>query len=207
MSDVDRRAFDRLSSIYPEDISFLREDDPFRFLSSVLLSAQTRDDYVNAVTPKLWERYPTVEDLAKADLAELEDIVHPLGFYRMKARSLKALAGKIAELGYIPETIEELVKLPGVGRKTANCYINHVQKKPAVIVDTHFGRVARRLGYARSSDPEELEMEIRSSFPPEDWSRLSMVLNLHGRKYCHARKPECASCPVNSYCTSSEKSS
>ena len=205
---MDTRAFETLSAIYPQDISFLEEDEPFRFLASVLLSAQTRDDYVNAVTPRLWAKYPTVASLADADILELEDIVHPLGFYHSKARSLKALAQAVEERGgVIPETIEELVKLPGVGRKTANCYINHVLSAPAVIVDTHFARVARRLGYAHSEDPTAVEMEIRQTFPPFSWSRLSMVLNLHGRKYCHARKPDCASCPVASYCKSRKEPS
>lgn len=199
MSD---EAFRILSSIYPQDISFLEGDDPFRFLASVLLSAQTRDDYVNAVTPVLWKEYPDAESLADADLTRLEEIVHPLGFFRTKARNLKALAAEVARLGSVPDTIEELVRLPGVGRKTANCYVNHILKKPAVIVDTHFSRVAHRLGYADGESPEEVEMEIRAAFEPQDWSRLSMVLNLHGRLVCHARKPECMSCPVSDYCRS-----
>lgn len=199
MSD---EAFRILSRIYPQDISFLEGDDPFRFLASVLLSAQTRDDYVNAVTPVLWKEYPDAESLADADLTRLEEIVHPLGFFRTKARNLKALAAEVARLGSVPDTIEELVRLPGVGRKTANCYVNHILKKPAVIVDTHFSRVAHRLGYAGGDSPEEVEMEIRSSFEPQDWSRLSMVLNLHGRLVCHARKPECGKCQVSGYCRS-----
>lgn len=199
MSD---EAFRILSRIYPQDISFLEGDDPFRFLASVLLSAQTRDDYVNAVTPVLWKEYPDAKSLAAADLTRLEEIVHPLGFFRTKARNLKALAAEVARLGSVPDTIEELVRLPGVGRKTANCYVNHILKKPAVIVDTHFSRVAHRLGYADGESPEEVEREIRAAFEPQDWSRLSMVLNLHGRLVCHARKPECGKCQVSGYCRS-----
>ena len=158
---------------------------------------------MNAVAPGIWERWPTVQALAEADLEELESVVHPLGFYRSKARSLKALANAVLERGgEIPSSIDELVKLPGVGRKTANCYINHVVGEPAVIVDTHFARVAKRLGYAHGEDPTQIEAEIRCAFDSQEWSRLSMVLNLHGRKVCHARKPECASCPVASYCMS-----
>ena len=197
---MDKTAFMILDKLYPQEISFLDEADPFRFLCCVLLSAQTRDDYVNAVAPGIWERWPTVQALAEADLEELETVVHPLGFYRSKARSLKALANAVLERGgEIPSSIDELVKLPGVGRKTANCYINHVVGEPAVIVDTHFARVAKRLGYAHGEDPTQIEAEIRCAFESGDWSRLSMVLNLHGRKVCHARKPECASCPVASY--------
>lgn len=202
IAHMDRSAFDILSRTYPQEISFLKEDEPFRFLASVMLSAQTRDDYVNAVTPELWRCYPTPEDLSGARLEDIERIIHSLGFYRAKARNLKALAREVARLGRVPDTMEELVRLPGVGRKTANCYINHVLKEPAVIVDTHFSRVARRLGYTDATDPGEVEMQIRSSFPSSDWSRLSMVLNLHGRKYCHARNPECGSCPVRDYCRS-----
>lgn len=198
---MDAKAFEILDRFYPEDISFLDEADPFRFLCSVVLSAQTRDDYVNAVTPKLWAKYPEVSDLACCDLAELEEIIYPLGFYRAKARNLKALAQEVQKLGgVIPCDINELVKLPGVGRKTANCYINHVLNEPAVIVDTHFARVAYRLGYTDHKDACEVEMDIRKNFPPSQWSRLSMTLNLHGRKYCHARKPDCGSCPVSVYC-------
>lgn len=198
---MDAKAFEILDRLYPEDISFLDEADPFRFLCSVVLSAQTRDDYVNAVTPKLWAKYPEAADLACCDLAELEEIIHPLGFYRAKARNLKALAQEVQKLGgVIPCDINELVKLPGVGRKTANCYINHVLNEPAVIVDTHFARVAYRLGYTDHKDASEVEMDIRKNFPPSQWSRLSMTLNLHGRKYCHARKPDCGACPVSAYC-------
>ena len=198
---MDAKAFEILDRLYPEDISFLDEADPFRFLCSVVLSAQTRDDYVNAVTPKLWAKYPEAADLAGCDLAELEEIIHPLGFYRAKARNLKSLAQEVQKLGgVIPCDINELVKLPGVGRKTANCYINHVLNEPAVIVDTHFARVAYRLGYTDHKDASEVEMDIRKNFPPSQWSRLSMTLNLHGRKYCHARKPDCGACPVSAYC-------
>ncbi len=205
---MDTKAFDMLSSIYPEDISFLKEDEPFRFLASVLLSAQTRDDYVNAVTPVLWSRFPDVHELACADIHEIEEIIHSLGFFHTKARNLKALASEIdARGGAIPSSIEELVRLPGVGRKTANCYINHINAAPAVIVDTHFMRVAKRLGYAHGNSPEEVEMEIRDGFDSSIWSRMSMVLNLHGRKYCHARKPDCAGCPVHDYCKSRQDES
>lgn len=197
---MNKDAFHILSDIYPEDINFLDEKDDFRFLSSVLLSAQTTDKRVNEVTPLLFAEYDTVKKLAAADIFQLEEILHPLGFYRAKAKNLKALAAKIDELGFIPDTIDELVKLPGVGRKTANCYIGHILGRGAVIVDTHFARVAGRLGYTASTDPAKIEDDIRKEFDEDELFRLSMVLNLHGRKYCHARKPECEICPVRDYC-------
>ncbi len=199
---MDHTAFEILSQLYPEEINFLSEDEGLHFLISVLLSAQTRDEYVNKVTPLLFEKYPTAEALAAADIACLEEILHPLGFYRAKARNVKALAVKVAELGDVPSTIEELVKLPGVGRKTANCYVGHCLGQPAVIVDTHFARVAQRLGYTASKDPTKIEMDIRKEFRSEELFRVSMVLNLHGRRYCHARKPDCENCPVRDYCKS-----
>lgn len=186
----------------PGDINFLDERDDFRFLVSVVLSAQTRDDYVNKVTPVLFSTWPDAASLAGADITALEEVLHPLGFYKSKARNVKALAAEVSRLGYIPGTIEELVKLPGVGRKTANCYIGHILGEGAVIVDTHFARVAKRLGYTDSDDPVKIEKDIRSSFDEDELMRLSMTLNLHGRQTCHARKPECASCPVAGHCPS-----
>ncbi len=199
---MNKDAFRILSAIYPDDINFLDEKDDFRFLASVLLSAQTTDKRVNEVTPVLFARYGSVEELACADTEKLEEILHPLGFYHAKARNLKALAQKINALGYIPDTIDELVKLPGVGRKTANCYIGHILGCGAVIVDTHFSRVAQRLGYTNETDPGKIEVDIRREFDEDELFRLSMVLNLHGRTCCHARKPECQSCPVKAYCSS-----
>lgn len=199
---IDDRAFKKLSGIYPEEINFLEQDDPFRFLVSVVLSAQTTDKKVNEVGKILFAKWPDAESLSKAKREEVEEVVHPLGFYRMKAANIIALAEAIAERGGIPGTIEELVTLPGVGRKTANCYVGHIEGKGAVIVDTHFGRVATRLGYTTAKTPEKIEEEIRAGFPEEDLFRLSMVLNLHGRKYCHAKKPDCAGCPVSDLCPS-----
>lgn len=199
---MDKSAFKILDKIMPGDINFLDERDDFRFLVSVVLSAQTRDDYVNKVTPVLFSTWPDAASLAEADITALEEVLHPLGFYKSKARNVKALAAEVTRLGYIPGTIEELVKLPGVGRKTANCYIGHILGGGAVIVDTHFARVAKRLGYTDSDDPAKIEKDIRSSFDEDELMRLSMTLNLHGRQTCHARKPECASCPVAGHCPS-----
>lgn len=193
-------AFEILSALYPEDISFLQEEDSFRFLIMVMLSAQTTDERVMNVSPRLFALYPDASSLASAEQVKVERIIRPLGFFKMKSRNIIATSREIVTLGYIPNTIEELVKLPGVGRKTANCYIEHVLKAPAVIVDTHFKRVAYRLGYSESTEPEQVEKDIREGFEEKEYTRVSMVLNAFGRDICHARGPQCEKCPVSLYC-------
>lgn len=197
---MDFTAFEILSDRYPEKITFLSSPDPFQFLVMVMLSAQTTDKRVMEVTPALFERYPDAASLAGAERSVVEDIIRPLGFFRSKASSIIAAAARIAELGYIPNTIEELLKLPGVGRKTANCYVGEVLNKGAVIVDTHFKRVAWRLGYTESQDPDVIEQDIRKNLAEDKWYRCSMVLNAFGRDICHSRNPECDKCPVKDYC-------
>ncbi len=196
---MDLSAFEILSKDYPEEIKFLVNDDHFQFIICVILSAQTTDKRVMEVTPALFEKYPDAASLAKAEPQDVEAIIRPLGFFRAKAKSIIGFSHAVNELGYIPETIEELVKLPGVGRKTANCYLEHIGR-PAVIVDTHFKRVCYRLGYTDSKDPERIEMDIKRNAPEEKWSRMSMVLNAYGRDVCHSQKPECERCKVASYC-------
>ncbi len=193
-------AFTIISAMYPERVIFIDIEDPFWFLSAVMLSAQTTDKRVMETMPLLISRYHDVKGIASSGVEDLEEIIRPLGFYRMKAKNLIGFAKAVELRGCIPETIEELVKLPGIGRKSANCYLEHVLKKPAVTVDTHFKRVAYRLGYTDNTDPEKVEMDIKRSFPSEYWSRLSAVLNAFGRDVCHSQKPSCPSCPVNKYC-------
>lgn len=194
-----------LSSRYPKEIRFLSERDPFRFLISVILSAQTTDKAVNAVAQVLFACYPDALSLASADALAVEEIIHPLGFYHTKARNIIAAANKIEEMGSIPETIDELVQIPGVGRKTASCYCGDILHKSAIIVDTHFARVSRRLGYTSSKDPLLIEKDIAAGFDPAVWYRLSMVLNYHGRVCCYAKKPDCMHCPVVTFCKSDDK--
>ena len=196
------KAFEVLDKLYPKDIGFLFADTPFQFLVSVCLSAQTTDAAVMKITPILFSKYPDEKALSKAELSSVEEIIHPLGFYRVKAKNIISLAKAIVELGYIPDTIEELIKLPGVGRKTANCYILHICSKSAIIVDTHFKRVAKRLGFTDEVDPDKVELDIKKHYYEAIWSRLSMVLNLHGRKFCYSKNPNCEACPVNAYCRS-----
>lgn len=197
---MDYTAFHILSDRYPEKITFLDSPDPFCFLIMVMLSAQTTDKRVMETTPALFARYPDALSLSLADQKDVEEIIRPLGFFRSKASNIIAASKRIEELGHIPETIDGLVKLPGVGRKTANCYIGHVLGKGAVIVDTHFGRVAYRLGYTESKDPAVVEADIKNTLDENEWYRCSMVLNAFGRDVCHSQKPDCGNCPVRDYC-------
>ncbi|MCH3916034.1 MAG: endonuclease III [Spirochaetia bacterium] len=187
----------------PKTITFLDRREPFQFLISVILSAQTTDQTVNQVVPALFARYPDAVSLASADYEEVCNLIRRTGFYRNKAKNIiacsKALAG-----GRIPDTIEELVKLPGVGRKTANCVVGDIYQGSAVIVDTHVKRVLKRLGFTSSSDPDRIEAQVRASLAEEYLYRFSMIVNLHGRLICHARKPDCAHCPLARLCPSKD---
>ncbi|WP_394699411.1 endonuclease III domain-containing protein [uncultured Sphaerochaeta sp.] len=192
-----------LDGLYPETIVFLDQKDPFRFMVSVILSAQTTDKMVNQVVVPLFKAYPTVESLANADILLVEEIIHATGFYKMKAKNIVACAKTLVGR-QIPSTIDELVKLPGVGRKTANCVLGEVFHKPAIIVDTHFGRVVQRLGIVDTKDPEKIEKEIASILDPDFQYRFSMAANLFGRTTCHAKKPSCPICPLVNLCPSAD---
>ena len=182
-----------------EEIVFLNNRDPFQFLISVILSAQTTDRMVNIVTKDLFREYPDAKALARADYQRVCEIIKPTGFYKVKANNIincaKALIDK-----EVPDDIDQLVKLPGVGRKTANCVIGDIYNKGAVIVDTHVKRVLNRLGVVDEKDPTKIEMKVRSLLEEKYLYRFSMTVNLHGRLYCHARKPQCETCFLNSVC-------
>ncbi|MGD1822251.1 MAG: endonuclease III domain-containing protein [Pleomorphochaeta sp.] len=184
-----------------EKIVFLDNKDPFQFLISVILSAQTTDRIVNIVTKDLFIKYPDAESLSKADILEVEEIIKPTGFYKAKSKNIincsKSLVGKP-----IPSEINELVKLPGVGRKTANCVIGDIYNKGAVIVDTHVKRVLNRLEIVEEKDPTKIEMKVRSLLEDKYLYRFSMTVNLHGRRYCFARKPNCEQCFLKNICPS-----
>ncbi|MFA7167846.1 MAG: endonuclease III [Sphaerochaetaceae bacterium] len=203
MRNVIDEVYSILDGISPKEIRFLRERDPFRFLCQVVLSAQTTDEAVNVVSKALFVAFPDKHSLATADSREVEEIIHRLGFFRTKAKHLielaKALDGKD-----IPRDIPSLCALPGVGRKTANCYLGDILGQPAVIVDTHFGRVVRRLGLVDSDDPTVIEREIRASLESGKWYRFSMMVNLFGRTICHARNPQCSTCPLATLCPSKD---
>jgi endonuclease-3 len=186
----------RCRQVYGHVPGFLRYRTPFELLIGVILSAQTTDEQVNNCTPALFHRYPDALRLSRADPEDLEELVHATGFYRVKARNIKAAAQHLLEHhgGQVPDSMEALVLIPGVGRKTAGVVLHHVFGKPAIIVDTHFGRVCRRLGFSRHDDPGDLESDLSRLFAPEEWGDCSMLLNLHGRRVCTARKPRCADC-------------
>ena len=191
-----------LDEHYPKDISFLPVISPFRFLVTVMLSASTTDRQAEKAAENFFSSYPDASAIAEADEDDIEALIHSAGLSRSKARNIKRSAAYIRDHG-LPESEEELVRLPGVGEKTAACYLVSVLGRPGVIADTHFVRVAKRLGLTDTDDRNKSAKEIREHFPESMWSRLSMALNLHGRVVCHA-KPDCPSCPVSAICPSSE---
>lgn len=199
------RKIDRvLAQTYPDARAELDFDDPFQCLVVTVLSAQTTDRRVNAVRPTLFAAYPTPEAMAAAPREELERIVGPLGFFRAKTDALLKLSAALVERfdGQVPPRLEDLVTLPGVGRKTANVVLGNAFGLPGITVDTHLGRLARRLGWTEQTDPVKVEHEVGALFPRRDWTMLSHHLIWHGRRVCHAKKPACGACPVARWCPS-----
>jgi endonuclease III len=197
----------RLRREYPETRLALDFQSPLQLLMATVLAAQCTDQKVNEVTPPLFRRYPTARDFAGADLAELEEMVRQTGFYRNKARALKNLGMTlVAEHGgEVPDAMEPLVALPGVGRKTANVVLgNAFGRNEGIAVDTHVQRLSRRLFLTEQEDPEKIERDLAELLPREEWTRFALLLQDHGRKICKARKPECAVCPVADLCPSAE---
>lgn len=191
-----------LGETYPYAVAELDFDNPFELLVATVLSAQTTDVRVNATTPELFARYPDAAALASARIEDVEDIVRPLGFYRSKAKAIVNLAAQLVadHRGQVPGTLEELVELPGVGRKTAFVVLGNAFGKPGITVDTHFGRLARRFGFTTEEDPVKVERDVAELFEPKDWTQLSHWLVYHGRRICHAQKPACGACPVADLC-------
>lgn len=185
-----------------ESDPLLRFDNCYQLLISVIMSAQTTDAQVNEVTPALFARFPGPADLANGRQEEVEEIIHSTGFFRSKARNIRGTAKVLADRygGVVPDTMAALVELPGVGRKSANVVLGHCFGQPAVIVDTHFGRVVRRIGLTEESDPTRVEQAIKAIVPPELQYRFSMLINRHGRGTCNARSPLCADCPILDLC-------
>ena len=204
-----RETATRLAEEYPGDahqLCALTHENAFQLVVATILSAQTTDERVNEVTPALFRAYPGPEELAGADLGELEAIIHPTGFFRNKARSLKGMAGVLVERfgGVVPSSIEDLTTLPGVGRKTANVIRSVGLGLPGLPVDTHVGRLSRRLGLTAETDPVKAEHELSSLLPPTEWGSFSLRLILHGRQVCVARRPHCVDCLLSDFCPSAE---
>jgi endonuclease-3 len=194
----------RLADEYPDALCELDHRNPFELLTATILSAQTTDARVNMVTPALFARYPTPDDLAAADPGELETIIHSTGFYQNKARSLLGMANALVERfdGEVPTALEDLVTLPGVGRKTANVVRSVAFDLPGLPVDTHVGRLARRLHLTTEEDPVKVEHELGAMIPAAERGRFSLRLILHGRRVCDAKKPRCEDCVLVDLCPS-----
>jgi endonuclease-3 len=199
-----RRINRELAELYPYAHPELDFESPYQLLVATVLSAQTTDLRVNQTTPGLFKKYPTPEDLAAADPEELEALIRPTGFFRAKARSLLGLSAALRDRfgGEVPGRLEDLVTLPGVGRKTANVVLGNAFDVPGLTVDTHFGRLARRFGWTVSEDPEKVEQEVGELFPKSEWTMLSHRLIFHGRRVCHSRRPACGACAVAPLCPS-----
>ena len=197
------RKIDRaLAVTYPDAKSELDFDNAFELLVVTVLSAQTTDKRVNAVRPTLFAAYPDAAAMAAADRDKLQGIVGPLGFFRQKTETLLKLSAALVERydGQVPPKLDDLVTLPGVGRKTANVVLGNAFDIPGITVDTHFGRLARRFGWTEETDPVKVEHAIGALFPKRDWTMLSHHLIWHGRRRCHARNPACGACPVARWC-------
>jgi endonuclease-3 len=204
-----RTVVDRLGDEYPgsaRELCALRHGSPFELLVATILSAQCTDERVNMVTPELFGAYPTPDALADAPLERVEDIIRSTGFFRAKARSLTGMARAVAERfgGQVPLALEDLTTLPGVGRKTANVVRSVAFDLPGLPVDTHVGRIVRRLGLTEKTDPVLVEREVDALVPPEEWGALSLRLILHGRAVCKARTPRCDACVLVDACPSAQ---
>ncbi|WP_328633077.1 endonuclease III [Streptomyces sp. NBC_00356] len=191
-----------LAEVYPYAHPELDFENPFQLLVATVMSAQTTDLRVNQTTPALFAKYPTPEDLAAANPEEVEELIRPTGFFRAKTRSIMGLAKALSEDfgGEVPGRLEDLVKLPGVGRKTAFVVLGNAFGRPGITVDTHFGRLVRRWKWTDETDPDKVERAIGELFPKSEWTQLSHNVIFHGRRICHSRKPACGACPIAPLC-------
>ena len=193
-----------LTKTYPEIRCELDFQSPLQLIIATVLSAQCTDKRVNSLTPALFKKYKNVRAFAEADLLDIEKLVFQAGFYKVKARHIKGLATKILTDfgGEVPRSLEELITLPGVGRKTANVVLGHAFDTPGITVDTHFGRLARRFGWTTEIDPVKVERIVGELIPRQEWTNLSQRMIWHGRRICHSRKPACGVCPMAKICPS-----
>ena len=199
-----RAVYRILSKTYPEIRCELDFKNPLELIVATVLSAQCTDKRVNTITPALFKKYKTAKAYAGADIHQLEELVFQTGFYRAKARHIKGIGIKLLEdfNGEVPSTLEELITLPGVGRKTANVVLGHAFDIPGITVDTHFGRLSRRFGWTKEMDPVKVERIVGELIPQKEWTNLSQRMIWHGRRICHSRKPACGACPVAKMCPS-----
>lgn len=195
-------ACEALEKIYPDVECSLNFTKPYELMIATRLSAQCTDARVNIVTETLFKKYPTLESFAEADLSELEEVVKPCGFYHTKAKSIKEMANQlINDLGgEIPQTMEELLTISGIGRKTANLLLGDIYGKPSIVTDTHFIRITGRLGLTKNTEPKKVEMDLVKLIPPEISSHFCHQVVQFGRDICKARKPECSQCPCIEFC-------
>ena len=193
-----------LAETYPYAVPELDFENPFELLVATVLSAQTTDVRVNAITPALFARFPDALAMSQAERSEVEELIRPTGFFRAKTDSLLGLSAALVQRhdGRVPPKLGELVKLPGVGRKTANVVLGNAFGVPGITVDTHFGRLANRFGWTDETDPVKIEHAVGELFDKRDWTMLSHRVVFHGRRICHARKPACGVCPVAKLCPS-----
>jgi endonuclease-3 len=193
-----------LTKNYPNVRCELVYKNPYQLLVATVLSAQCTDKRVNQTTPALFKKYSSIKKMAEADIKDLQQLVKSTGFYRAKAKNIKNLSQKILTdfNGKVPSNIEDLVTLPGVGRKTANVVLGHGFNIPGITVDTHFGRLSRRFGWSNQKDPVKVEFEVAKLIPQSQWTNLSQRLIWHGRRVCHSRKPACGACVIANLCPS-----
>ena len=193
-----------LSKTYPNVRCELNYKTAYQLLVATVLSAQCTDKRVNQTTPALFKSYPNPLKMAQADIKDIQRLVKSTGFYRAKAKNIKTLSSKIITdfNGKVPNKLDSLITLPGVGRKTANVVLGHAFGISGITVDTHFGRLSRRFGWSKSLDPVKVEFEVGDLIPRKEWTNLSQRLIWHGRRVCHSRKPACGACPISKYCPS-----
>ena len=194
----------QLSKSYPNVRCELDYKNAFQLLVATVLSAQCTDKRVNQTTPALFKKYPNPQKMAKAEVRDIQKLVKSTGFFRAKAKNIKGLSNKIMEKfdGKVPSNLENLITLPGVGRKTANVVLGHAFGIPGITVDTHFGRLSRRFGWSKQNNPVKVEFEVGELIPKKEWTNLSQRMIWHGRRVCHSRKPACGACALAKLCPS-----
>ncbi len=199
-----RKMYRVLSKNYPNVRCELDFNNPFQLLVATVLSAQCTDKRVNQTTPALFKKYKSIKKMAAADQKDIERLIKSTGFFRAKAKNIKGLSQKIMVdfSGQVPDKLDKLITLPGVGRKTANVVLGHAFDTPGITVDTHFGRLSRRFGWTKETDPVKVEFAVAELIPEKEWTNLSQRMIWHGRRVCHSRKPACGACSLSKLCPS-----